>query len=215
MNRSEEDYIKTIYELLINENTKLVKNTEIAEAMGFTDQSVNEMIKKLSTKGFVNFKPYKGVNLTEKGRLQAIRLIRAHRVWEVFLMKHLNYSWQEVHEQAEFLEHAGSDELIDRLYEFIGKPKYCGHGNPIPSYEGNMENIYDKQLISFDIGNSFTLKRVLDNKELLEYLDQHNFKIDDQFIIVSKDIFGGFMKLTKNNNEYVITNKIAKKLFGL
>lgn len=214
MNRSEEDYIKTIYELLVNSNQEIIKNTEIAEAMGFTDQSVNEMVKKLSKKEYLEFIPYKGVKLTSEGKLQAIRLIRAHRVWEVFLMDHLKYSWHEVHEQAEFLEHAGNKELVDRLYQYLGSPKYCGHGNPIPTYDGKIVNVYNKSLLSHNIGETFQLKRVLDDKSLLTFLDQHNICIDDTFTVTSKDDFSGFLKLVSEDKEYIITNKIAKMLFA-
>ncbi|VEU79711.1 metal-dependent transcriptional regulator [Haploplasma axanthum] len=215
MNRAEEDYIKTIYELSINNDSKIIKNIDIAESLGFTDQSVNEMVKKLSVKGFLEFIPYKGVKLTEKGVKQAVRLIRAHRVWEVFLMDYLNYSWQEVHEQAEFLEHAGNDELIERLYLFLDKPKYCGHGNPIPSHDGTLSTVFKKSLFEFNVNDKFTLKRVLDVKELLSFLDEQNLKIDDSFIIQEKNEFSGYTKLVKDSQEYIITNKIAKMLFGI
>lgn len=216
MNRSEEDYIKTIYELQINNNVELVKNVDIAESMGFTDQSVNEMIKKLALKDLVEFIPYKGVKLTELGNKQAIRLIRAHRVWEVFLMEHLNYSWQEVHEQAEFLEHSGNDELIDRLFNYLGKPKYCGHGNPIPTYDGLITNIYTKSLFDTSINEEFILKRVLDNVDLLKYLDHENISINDTLLVTYKDNFSGYIKIINKltNTEYIITNKISKMLFG-
>lgn len=214
MNRSEEDYIKTIYELQVNNNNELIKNTEIAESMGFTDQSVNEMVKKLAGKNLLEFIPYKGVKLTNEGKMQAIRLIRAHRVWEVFLMTHLNYSWQEVHEQAEFLEHAGSDDLVNRLHNFLGSPKYCGHGNPIPSFDGKISNIYRKPLYDYGVNETFVLKRVLDNKELLLFLDKENIKINDEFIVTYKDDFSGFIKMKNSAKEYIITNKISKMLFS-
>lgn len=217
MNRAEEDYIKTIYELLINNNTNIIKNSDLAETMNFTDQSVNEMVKKLANKDLVVFIPYKGISLTELGKRSAIRLIRAHRIWEVFLMKHLNYSWHEVHEQAEYLEHINNDDLVNRLYEYIGEPKYCGHGNPIPSYLGVVENKYNKSLNDYHEGEVFILKRVLDNFELLSFLDQENIKINDSFLILLIDNFSGYLKVKNvdSNKEHIITNKISKMIFGL
>ncbi|MDY0276606.1 MAG: metal-dependent transcriptional regulator [Acholeplasma sp.] len=214
MNRSEEDYIKTIYELSINTDNNIIKNNDIAENLGFTDQSVNEMIKKLSSKGFVEFIPYKGVLLTKKGKDEAIRLIRAHRVWEVFLMNNLGYSWKDVHEQAEFLEHAGNSDLVERLYAFLNEPAYCAHGNPIPSLDGKIAPTFKKSLYYFNVGDTFTLKRVLDIKDLLTFLDEQGFKIDDTFRVIEKNEFSGYLKIKKENAEYIITNKIAKMLFG-
>lgn len=216
MNRSEEDYIKTIYELSINHENKIIKNTEIAENLGFTDQSVNEMVKKLSKKGYLEFIPYKGVILTNEGNKEAIRMIRAHRVWEVFLMTNLGYAWQEVHSQAELLEHAGNDDLIDRLYDYLDKPKYCGHGNPIPDQNGKIANVFKKALYLFNENETFTLKRVLDVKDLLIYLDDKNIHINQTFKIIEKNSFDDSIKLVGNDSvEYIITSKISKMLFGI
>src|SRR5690554_7083652 len=117
MHRSEEDYLKAIYEISVNTESNLVKSVDVAETLGFTVQSVNEKIKRLDSKGYVNFIPYKGVELTKKGLEESIRMVRAHRIWEVFLMEKVGYSWHEVHEEAEDLEHAASDKLIERSEE--------------------------------------------------------------------------------------------------
>lgn len=214
MNRAEEDYIKSIYELSINQDSKTIKTSDISERLGFTDQSVNEMIKRLEKKGFLTYTPYKGVELTNDGNIEAIRLIRAHRVWEVFLSKHLAFNWKEVHNEAELLEHAGSKELIDRLYDFIGRPKHCGHGNPIPDNNGKITSIYNKSLYQYDKGDTFSLKRVLDQKDLLHHLDEINISIGDEFIIIEKDTFNKLIKIKKDKNVLVISNKVAKMLFG-
>lgn len=215
MNRSEEDYIKTIYELSINQDLKTIKTSDISEMLGYTDQSVNEMIKRLDSKKFLNYIPYKGVQLTKKGSDEAIRLIRAHRVWEVFLSDYLGFNWKEVHNEAEMLEHAGSNELIDRLYDFINKPKYCGHGNPIPDSEGKIVNTYNKSLFEYDEGDSFKLKRVLDKRDLLLHLDEINMKIGDVYNVLEKDNFNNLIHLEKNNKAYVVSHKVSKMLFGV
>lgn len=215
MNRSEEDYIKTIYELSINNNDELVKTNEIAEALGFTDQSVNEMIKKLSKKGFLSFFPYKGISLTEKGNKEAVRMIRAHRIWEVFLMKNLDYRWNEVHDIAEQLEHIGNDDFINRLFNYIGSPEYCSHGNPIPTENGTIKNTpYTKSLSEFEVNDIFVLKRVLDNKNLLIYLNEKNININDLIKIIEKDDYSGYIKVLINNKEHIFTNKVTKSIYG-
>src|SRR5690554_1475266 len=212
MHRSEEDYLKAIYEISVNTESNLVKSVDIAETLGFTVQSVNEKIKRLDSKGYVNFIPYKGVELTKKGLEESIRMVRAHRIWEVFLMEKLGYSWHEVHEEAEDLEHAASDKLIERIYNLIGRPKYCGHGNPIPSFDGKIENIYKKSLFEFDLGSNFILKRVFDNKKLLIDLNKKDIKINDEFNVLSKN--DKVIIIVKNNIEYTITNNQSKMLFG-
>lgn len=212
MHRSEEDYLKAIYEISVNMESNLVKSVDVAETLGFTVQSVNEKIKRLDSKGYVNFIPYKGVELTKKGLEESIRMVRAHRIWEVFLMEKLGYSWHEVHEEAEDLEHAASDKLIEKIYNLIGRPKYCGHGNPIPSFDGKIENIYKKSLFEFEENNNFVLKRVFDNKKLLIELNKKDIKINDNFNILS--INDKHIVLVKNNTKYIITIAQSKMLFG-
>jgi DtxR family transcriptional regulator, Mn-dependent transcriptional regulator len=192
MNRAEEDYIKAIYELTIEKKDALVKTNEISEHFGFTDQTVNEMIKKLEVKGLLSFYPYKGIELTEKGKDEAIRMIRTHRLWEVFLMSKLNFSWEEVHEDAEKLEHATSMKVSKKLYEFLGKPKFCQHGNPIPDFEGNMETPIKKMLFEAKVNDVFKIERVLDNNQLLTYLNQKNIKLYDTIQIKEKDDFNKY-----------------------
>lgn len=214
INRSKEDYLKTIYEIGINTNNPIIKISELAESLGFTDQSVHEMIKKLVNDQLTNYIPYKGVSLTQKGNKEAIRLIRAHRVWEVFLLEELKYTWNEVHELAEKLEHIGDDKLVERLHQYLNSPKYCIHGNPIPSTDGLIENIYTKPLFEYKVGETFVLKRVMDYKTLLQFLSKEGMKINDQYLITNYDNFNGLYTLKKGNKEFFITNKLSKMLFS-
>lgn len=213
LHRAEEDYIKTIYELSLDLDTTIVKTNEMSQRLAITDQSVNEMIKKLAKKDLLEFIPYKGVKLSQQGLDEAIRLVRAHRIWEVFLMEHLGFNWEDVHKEAELLEHAASNEVIDKLYDFIGKPKYCSHGNPIPDEFGNISKLYNKTLLSFNPGESFILKRVLDNRALLAFLNENKININDEFIIDKIDVFNGTISF--KNHDLVISNKVAKLMFGI
>lgn len=214
MNRAEEDYIKTIYELTIEKKQALIKANEIADRFGFTDQSVNEMIKKLEKKHLVSFIPYKGISLTKKGKDVAIRMIRAHRIWEVFLTEKLGFSWENVHEDAEMLEHATSAEVLEKLYHFLGDPKYCQHGNPIPSFKGKIEEATSFSLSEAKIGDLFELLRVLDHKELLMYLNQQGMKLYDQYQVLEIDSFNGLMRVKRSDVEIALTLKTAQMLFG-
>ncbi len=214
LNRAEEDYIKAIYELTIQNEIDLVKSNEISEYFGYSDQSVNEMIKKLNQKKLVNFIPYKGISLTSKGKKEAIRMIRAHRIWEVFLTDKLGFSWEKVHEDAERLEHATSKEVINSLYEYIGKPNYCQHGNPIPDEKGNIKKSAIFSLFQCEVGQKFKITRVLDFKALLIYLNQENIKLNDEIEIIEKDIFNGIIKIRHHSGHITLSLKTAKMLFG-
>lgn len=214
LNRAEEDYIKAIYELTIQNEKDLVKSNEISEYFGYSDQSINEMIKKLNTKKLVTFKPYVGISLTNKGKKEAIRMIRAHRIWEVFLTDKLGFSWENVHEDAEKLEHATSDEVLNRLYEFIGKPDYCQHGNPIPDVSGLIKKSSTFPLFSCEVGQTFKMTRVLDFKALLVYLNEEGIKLNDEITIKEKDLFNGIIKISHHDRLVTMSIKTAKMLFG-
>lgn len=214
MYRAEEDYLKVVYELTIERDKPLVKLNEVSYSLGFTDQSVNEMIKKLNKKGLVKFIPYKGVSLTKKGIEEAVRLIRAHRVWEVFLITKLNYDWKAVHKEAEKLEHASSDDLIEDLYQFLGRPNYCQHGNPIPDINGVMDEVYTMSLAESDNNVYFQVKRVLDNYELLNFLDEVRINLDDILLIENIDEVNGVVKIIDEGTLKHLPYLIAKQIFG-
>lgn len=214
MNRAEEDYIKTIYELTIEKKQPLIKTNELSDRFGYTDQSVNEMVKRLEAKHLVTFIPYKGLSLTSKGKQIAIRMIRSHRIWEVFLTEKLGFSWETVHEDAEMLEHATSERLVEKLYEYLDRPKYCQHGNPIPDFKGRMESSATHALLDTQISNSFKITRVLDSKELLIFLNEKNIKLYDILTIIEKDDFNQTMTIKNNNKEHIVSYKTAKMLFG-
>jgi len=214
MNRAEEDYIKTIYELTVERKQSLIKSNELAESFGYTDQSVNEMIKRLESKHLVSFYPYKGLSLTNKGKQIAIRMIRSHRIWEVFLTEKLGFSWESVHNDAELLEHATSDELLERLYDFLGEPKYCQHGNPIPDLQGHMGESSTLSLLDFQSGDLMKLTRVLDTKELLVFLNDKKIKLYDILRIVEKDDFNQTITIENNSKQDIISFQTGKMLFG-
>ena len=146
MTFSEENYLKSIYHLTAVSETEVSTNA-IAEMMETKASSVTDMLKKLAEKEFVNYKKYQGVSLTNKGKLAAKMIVRKHRLWEVFLVEKLDFSWDEVHDIAEQLEHIKSEKLINKLDDFLGNPTEDPHGDPIPDANGQMIKI-DKQLQS-------------------------------------------------------------------
>lgn len=132
MHRGEEDYIKAMYTLESQVDTgEFVTNTALMQYFNHTAQSVHEMVKRLTIQGYSNYQPYKGSKLTEKGRTVACRMIRIHRLWEVLLVNTLGYTWDEVHVEAERLEHVTSRQLEERLCAFLGQSMYCPHDQRI------------------------------------------------------------------------------------
>ena len=130
------DYVKAIWEVA---GSGVASTKEVAERLSIAPPSVTNMFVRLREMGYVEYERYRGVSLTERGREEALRLVRRHRLIETFLLEHLGYSWGEVHEEAERLEHAVSDEFTDRLSEFLGHPDQDPHGDPIPDADGTMQ----------------------------------------------------------------------------
>ena len=141
MTFSEENYLKTIYHLTIISDSEISTNA-IAEKMETKASSVTDMLKKLAEKDLVDYKKYQGVSLTEKGKLSAKMIVRKHRLWEVFLVEKLDFSWDEVHDIAEQLEHIKSEKLINKLDDFLGNPTEDPHGDPIPDKNGKLPKGY-------------------------------------------------------------------------
>lgn len=213
MYRSEEDYLKGMYELSIEQGKTQIKTAELARFLGYSDQSINEKIKKLVAKDYVLFEPYIGISLTEKGETEAIRMVRAHRIWEVFLMQKLGYTWAELHTDAEELEHASSKKVIENLYNYLGKPEYCTHGNPIPDDKGLMAPIALKRLSDANAGDKFIVNRVLDQKELLLYLNELGISLNDVLHIQDKNEYAEIITVYHNEKELVLTYPIAERMF--
>ncbi len=213
MYRSEEDYLKTIYELTVESKRSQVKNVEIAHQLGHSDQSVNEKIRKLEAKEYVVFEPYRGVSLTEKGLQEAIRMVRAHRLWEVFLFQELEFSWSDLHQDAEELEHASSERVVTKLYHYLNAPDYCYHGNPIPDLDGQVKAMAWRGLASLEVGEVFVLNRVLDQKELLEFLDERNLKIGSKLTVLEKNEFASLITVASKKDTISIPTTIASMIF--
>jgi DtxR family Mn-dependent transcriptional regulator len=213
MYKAEEDYIKYIYEKSLKQGQVTIK--DVAIKFNYTEQSVYEMIKKLQQKDVLTYIPYQGIQLSQLGNEEAIRMIRAHRIWEVFLKEYLDYDWHEVNEEAEMLEHAGSEAMLERLYKKLGEPKYCQHGNPIPNFN-NTVNIDDLlTLESFLEGEYFSLLRVSDDKALLLFLKEKHIEMKDSLFIDKKYENHGLIEVVNKFKESVtLTYHMANMMYG-
>ncbi|SMP63531.1 metal-dependent transcriptional regulator [Anoxynatronum buryatiense] len=212
MNRGEEDYLKVLYELQ-SASDKPVSNATLALTLDHSVQSVNEMIKKLASKSHVVYTPYQGTRLTQSGIKAAVSLLRKHRLWEYFLHEKLHYSWEEIHEEAELLEHVTSARLEESLFDFLGRPAYCPHGNPIPTFEGHMPDLPLISLMEAEPGSSYKLVRVTDEQQVLAYLLEIGLKLGDKLQVVRKDNISDIITLKLQHEHIAIGFKVAKLLY--
>jgi DtxR family Mn-dependent transcriptional regulator len=167
---SVEDYVKAIWEVA---GAGVASTKEVAGRLGIAPPSVTNMFARLQEMGFVEYERYRGVSLTERGRKEALRVVRRHRLIETFLLEHLGYSWDEVHEEAERLEHAVSDGFTERLAGFLGHPDHDPHGDPIPTADGTFKPDDSFPLGEAAAGQRVRISKVSDDASMLDYLGEH------------------------------------------
>ncbi len=213
MTHSVENYLKTIYHLS-QSSLDGVSTNAIAAMLDTKASSVTDMIKKLAERDLIHYQKYQGVVLTESGKMAAKMIVRKHRLWEVFLVETLDFSWDEVHEIAEELEHIKSDKLIEKLSAFLNHPKLDPHGDPIPNSKGEIPTVEKKLLSEVAIGESSICVGVKDTStSFLKYLDKNGIALGEDLEIISREEFDGSMVLKVGNQEITISNKIANNLF--
>ena len=213
MTISEENYIKVIYHLSLS-SEKGVNTNAIAEAIETKASSVTDMLKKLAEKELVSYQKYQGVSLTENGLLTAKMIVRKHRLWEVFLVEKLNFTWDEVHEIAEELEHINSEKLIDKLDEFLEFPSKDPHGDPIPDKNGNIIKIEKHLLSELEINKKAVCFGVKDtSSDFLKYLDKQKISLGSKIVILEKEPFDNSLLIEIDSIKIVISNKIASTIF--
>jgi len=211
---SEENYLKAIYHLELDSD-KVISTNSIAKKLETKASSVTDMIQKLSEKEVVVYKKYQGVTLTDFGRKTAANIVRKHRLWEVFLVEKLNFSWDEVHDVAEQLEHIKSPKLIDQIDAFLGFPTHDPpHGDPIPDKEGNLKTIEKSLLSTLSKNESGICVGVNDSSsEFLKFLDKKGVTLGKQITVLEKEDFDASLLIEIDNNKLSVSNKIASNLY--
>lgn len=209
---AEENYLKSIYHLS-QAGSKSVLTNELAEAMNTKAASVTDMIKKLSTKEFISYEKYYGVNLTAKGKTVALSVIRKHRLWETFLVEKLAFSWDEVHEVAEQLEHIQSKRLIEKLDEYLGFPKVDPHGDPIPDTKGKIKALQQVMLATLKPGADSIIVAVKDSdSQLLKYLDKIGARPGKTIKVIEREEYDGSMEVSINNQRFFLSKEVSENI---
>lgn len=210
---AEENYLKTIFHLE-QEYNKEVSTNAIAEEMKTKASSATDMVQKLADKGLLEYKKYKGARLSKEGTSVALRIVRKHRLWEVFLVEKLNFQWDEVHHIAEQLEHIQSEELTNRLDKFLEYPDYDPHGDPIPDKNGNIKSEQKRLLSELQKGNKGQLVGVRETStEFLQFLDKRNIAIGSSITVLGREFFDGSMVIQVKREQFFISKKIADNLY--
>lgn len=211
--QTEENYLKAIYHLSVKK-TDPVNTSSIAFSLATTSASVTDMLKKLAEKNLVEYEKYKGVRITRKGEKVAINIVRKHRLWEVFLTQTLKFKWDEVHSMAEELEHVSSDELIKRLEEYLGFPRFDPHGDPIPDLLGKISSTSNLCLSDCDKEKRYTLTGVNDHSvAFLQYLERNGLKPGISVRIIEIQLYDKSMLIElKNKSKLSISNDVSKNL---
>jgi DtxR family Mn-dependent transcriptional regulator len=210
---AEENYIKSIYHL--QQHAKSVSTNQVADRLHTKPASVTDMLKKLQAKKLLHYEKYYGVKLTSDGRKLALEVIRRHRLWENFLVNHLRFGWDEVHEIAEQLEHVQSPLLTDRLDAYMDFPRFDPHGDPIPDNKGKMETMKQVNLLQLPVGQPAEICAVGSQQtDLLEMLRNKQLQIGSSVTVTSHYSFDNSVELIINKeNPQSISGQLAKQLF--
>ncbi|MEO5318463.1 metal-dependent transcriptional regulator [Arthrobacter sp. CC3] len=186
-----EDYVKVIYSFTEWQD-KPITSSQLAQRLGVANSSVSEMVRKLKDQGLVDHKPYSAITLTADGIRLALSMVRRHRLIETYLVQELGYSWDEVHDEAELLEHAVSDTFIERMARKLGNPLRDPHGDPIPAADGTVHMPHAHRMSELDDGHTGRITRISDdNPELLRYLSAQEIDLDADIEVLGRKPFGG------------------------
>lgn len=211
LSQAVEDYLKTIYKL---QQDGAAATTEIARALNVSSASVTNMIKRLAQMGLAEYRSYRGVTLTEAGNKIALEIIRHHRLLELYLKEVMGYGWEQLHDEAEHLEHHISEEFESKIEEMLGYPTHDPHGDPIPTREGEVETIEDAPLSRVAVGQLVVVRRVADaDPELLHYLEELGLMPRAEIEVLKKAPFDGPLDIRIGEHTCTVGFAVAQNVF--
>lgn len=211
---TEENYLKALLRISFDTKELGVGTNELATHLGVKPATANDMLKRLREKELVFFEKYKKITLTSEGKTIATEVIRKHRLWETFLYEKLEFSWDEVHDVAEQLEHIKSSKLIDRLDKFLNYPKVDPHGDPIPQKGGEFMKQDRKTLLDIPVGSCCKMVAVKDNSSaFLQYVVKVGLGINNEIRVVSRQEYDALMVIEVNGNASSVSEKFAENIY--
>lgn len=204
-----EDFLKAVY--ILQQKQERVHTSMLADVLKISAPSISEMAKKLAKANLVQHEPYRGITLTDAGERVALAIVRHHRLLELFLVEALHYGWDEVHDEAEHLEHAISERLADRIADYLGHPRYDPHGDPIPGPEGELPPRTLTPLSRWELSEPGIVARLADQApDMLRYLAEKGLVVGAQVEVIAVDPFDGPLTLLVNGKEQVIGPSVAE-----
>ena len=215
MSLAEENYLKALYQLNFErEVNQDAGTTELASLLNIKPASVNDMVKKLKEKGFIDNKKYGKISLTKKGKKIALNIIRKHRLWETFLYEKLDFTWSEVHEVAEQLEHIQSNKLVKKIDKFLSFPRFDPHGDPIPNEKGEIVKTNRVLLSSIKRGTFCRVVGVKDlSSDFLKYIDDLNIRINSEIVLEDIQEFDKTRLLSFNEQTVRISKEVSDCIY--
>ncbi|MFY0654393.1 MAG: metal-dependent transcriptional regulator [Cyclobacteriaceae bacterium] len=211
---TEENYLKSIYHLSFNRNGKGLGTKELAVQLNIAPTSVSNMLKKLKEKDLIIYEKYGGIALSSSGEDIAMFVIRKHRLWETFLVEKMGFTWDEIHEVAEQLEHIKSNKLIDRLDEYLGYPEYDPHGDPIPKVNGQVRERHKTTLDLVEIGKHISVVGVKnDSPVFLQHITQLGLTMKSKIVIKAHHEFDDLLDVEIEGKSQMISPEVAKNIY--
>jgi DtxR family Mn-dependent transcriptional regulator len=213
LSKNEEDYLKALFYLQTEQEAGEISSRALADHLDISAASVSGMLKKLKAKGLVTYERYGKLKLSKEGYEIAVYLIRKHRLWETFLHRHMNFTWDEVHEVAEQLEHIHSKKLIDELDRFLDHPTQDPHGDPIPDAKGKIALIETVSLSRLEVGERCRLVSVSDGSvAFLKYVSQIGLALSSEIEVLDHREFDGSLLIRFNDKEESVSKTFAENV---
>ena len=211
---TEENYLKALLKLTFENETEQVGTNELATHLAVKPATANDMLKKLKYKSLVDYEKYGKITLTKEGKKNAIGIIRKHRLWETFLYEKLEFTWDEVHEVAEQLEHIQSKKLTEKLDKFLEFPEFDPHGDPIPNTNGEIKFHFKKTLSEIEVGRSCKMIAVKDNSSaFLQYVVNVGLGLQNKIKVISKQDYDAITEIEVNGKKSSVSQKFTENIF--